>query len=211
MLPYILVFTLSCFTLSIGVRLRNRIFRNILIVIAVLLPVLLAGFRDSSVGTDALTYARLFTQCSRYTDFMKFYVISDMNIGYAAFIYLISRFTDSIFWIYFSVQLLITILVWKAIDENVEMQYKAFALWIYYLMFYSYSLNLMRQMIAAAILLYGYRFIKKRMLFKYLICVICASLFHITAFVGFIIYLIYWLSLGSDERILRKKKQIFYC
>ena len=62
---------------------------------------------------------------------------------------------------------------------------------IFYFKFYASSLNLMRQWIAVAIIFYSFHFIQDGQTKKYLFCVILAMLFHNSAIIGIIIWLIY--------------------
>lgn len=50
------------------------------------------------------------------------------------------------------------------------------------------SLSIIRQALALAICFYGYRFIVKRSLIKYILCILIAALFHPSAGVAIIIY-----------------------
>ena len=62
MFPYILTYAASCFFLYIGVKCKrsSKTLNYIFVGIALLLPALLAGMRDSSVGTDTVAYIRYF-------------------------------------------------------------------------------------------------------------------------------------------------------
>lgn len=57
--------------------------------------------------------------------------------------------------------------------------------------FFSYSLGILRQMIAASILFCGWSYIEERRLFKYLLTVALATTFHTTAIAGILLYLVY--------------------
>lgn len=54
--------------------------------------------------------------------------------------------------------------------------------------FFFTSLSIIRQALALAICFYGYRFIVKRSLIKYILCILIAALFHPSAGVAIIIY-----------------------
>ncbi len=129
-----------------------------------------------------------------------------MERGFGVFLYLISCLTDNVFWMLFLSELFICFFIWKAIDDNVSDQYKVFSMVLYYLLFYSFSLNIMRQMMAMSILLFSYRYIKRRQMFKFMICVVIASLIHISSVIGFALYPIYGVCIGKDSIYLQHKE-----
>lgn len=57
--------------------------------------------------------------------------------------------------------------------------------------FFFFTLGVIRQGTAIAIVLYGYRYIVKKNFIKYIICVMVASCFHSTAIIAFLIPIIY--------------------
>lgn len=62
-------------------------------------------------------------------------------------------------------------------------------------------------MMAMSILLFSYRYIKKRKLLKFLICVLIASLLHKSSIIGFALYPIYGVCLGKDSISLQHKEK----
>ena len=207
MFPYILTYATSCFFLYIGVKCKSSKWLNrILISIALLLPALLAGMRDSSVGTDTANYIRYFEYVKNAGSHVQNFKYLDLERGFGVFLYLISRLTDNVFWMLFLSELFICFFVWKAIDDNVSDQYKVFSMVLYYLLFYSFSFNLMRQMMAMSILLFSYRYIKRREMFKFLICVVIASLLHNASVIGVALYPIYGVCMRKDSINSQYKK-----
>jgi hypothetical protein len=61
---------------------------------------------------------------------------------------------------------------------------------------FDFALSGVRQTIAMSILLFGFRFIKRKKFIPYLICVLFAALFHTSALIGLILYFIKNLKLG---------------
>ena len=166
---------------------------------AILLPSFLAGFRDSGVGTDMMVYGDKYFAYAKNISMAKFFAITGCEYGYGAFVYLVAYFTDKIFWMYFLTELIIISLVWKSFDEYINDRFKPFALLIYYFMFYSFSLNLMRQSIAMSILLYSFRFIRNQKKIPFLLCCVLAFLFHKTSIVGLTIYPIYQVCVTDNK------------
>ena len=201
MLPYIITFIASCLIAAIGLSIRNRslFLYRVLIIIAILLPSLLAGFRDSGVGTDMKVYGDRYFAYAKSIRMSEFFAITDCEYGYGLFVYLIAHFTDTTFWMYFMIEFFIMMLIWSCIDDYLEDIYKPFALLTYYLMFYSFSLNLLRQAMAMAVILYSFKFVRRHKFMPTILCCLIASLLQKTSIVSIIIYPIYQVCVTTDE------------
>ena len=101
------------------------------------------------------------------------------------------------------------VLVYLALVDNGLQRYSWIGLMVFHLMFYSFTLNLMRQFMAMSIVLWGFQFIRKRQFIKYSIIVIIALLFHRSGIVGMAVYIIYILSAQNNFRI--KGMREFIC
>lgn len=66
----------------------------------------------------------------------------------------------------------------------------SFAILAYCFMFYQETYNMMRQWIAMAIIVFGIVYIYEKKLFKYCLVVFAAALFHRTAVIGILLYII---------------------
>lgn len=93
------------------------------------------------------------------------------------------------FLFFFSINVTIICLVFHSIFENSKNKFESILIFI--TLFYLDSLSIIRQWLAIAIILYGFKFIKNKLFFKYLICVITATLCHSSAIVSILIYFIY--------------------
>lgn len=84
---------------------------------------------------------------------------------------------------------LILILFIKGIQEESNNFFESFGLFLS--LFYLTSLSTIRQWLAISIIFYGFKYVKQRKLFKYIVCVILATLCHYSAIVSISIYFIY--------------------
>ena len=75
----------------------------------------------------------------------------------------------------------------------------------FYLMFYNHSLNIMRQWIAMSILFYGFTFLIENKKLKYFFAVFAAFLFHTSAIIGIIVFLVYQFVDIDSERGVKFK------
>ena len=154
MVIYCLMIISSYSLIAISRKFSEK-FKNILILIALLMPAFVAGARDIGVGTDTLVYGEKYFKIVCEQGIQALLLYTDCEIGYGLFIYIISLFTHNIFWQFFWIEFVIVLLIWMSIYNYLEEKYRALAMLIYYLLFFPFSLNIMRQSIAMAIILFS--------------------------------------------------------
>lgn len=199
---YFGTFFLSTFFLLIAEKTRSP-YRKIIIAIGLFMPIMLAGMRKIGIGTDTEVYVNVLYEAAHgssgffnylgqkvYSSFqMK--PVTSWELGYNLLVYISTKITNSYQGVLFATHLLTVTFVYKGLEKLDANFSRAFAMLIFYFMFYASSLNLMRQWIAVAIIFYGFHFIQDGQTKKYLFCVVLAMLFHNSAIVGIIIWLIY--------------------
>ena len=153
--------------------------------IALIVPSILAGVRDLSVGTDTNVYVIPIFEYFESKGFaaMESSQILEIEIGYAIFNYIISVIVDSNFWILFAIQLFISSFIYA----NSIYQYKTkgispvMYMAVYYFMFYNVTLNLSRQAMAIAVIIFANKFLEEKKYFKFIIATVFAATFHRSA------------------------------
>lgn len=93
------------------------------------------------------------------------------------------------------------IFIKKGIEKNIKKRYRSKNIYLTFYalpLFYLNTLNYMRQGVAVSLIFYSYTFIKRKKLFKFILLVVIATLFHKTAIITLIIYFL------SDIKISRK-------
>ena len=166
---YLLVFFSSgCLIwLSEHVKGSNRIAKNVIILVAIIIPSLLAALRDPSIGTDVRVYGLSVFKASVNADrFSDLQYLSDwhgIEVGYRMLNYIVSRVSEHIEVFLFVLQFLILILVINSyvyIKDKLNSNFSiSFAAVCFYLLFYNENLNLLRQSLAMAIIVFGCRFL----------------------------------------------------
>lgn len=147
--------------------------------IALLLS-LVAGLRAVNVGIDTKTYTLVFNLTAEgSTD--AIYGIEQSFIYICAFLL---RLWSNVHFVFFVLALLshglILFRIWED-RENISLRWAILA---YYVMFYAFSLNGVRQFVAVAIVVYATRFVRQGKYFKFVLGILAATLFHTTALVG---------------------------
>lgn len=191
---YFLIFIISAALLYAA---ENRIIvpsnRWLARFIALMLPCLIAGIRSADIGTDVNVYVRPLAELALDAPTFQHYYESkfwaswhklgpsDYEVGFSILIWIFARLTRSISGVLFGVQALTIVPCYFAAKKYLSDKGVWLAMAVYYLMFYNISLNLMRQMIAIAMVLLAYSYLTDKKRGMYLCFVVVAVLMHKTA------------------------------
>ncbi|TYP75666.1 EpsG family protein [Paenibacillus methanolicus] len=163
---------------------RNKV---IIAAIAFVQLLVIMVLRKDTVGADVRTYYQYFLLISN----LKFpaFEFVNMESGYVFFNSLISFFTinKQLFIVIISAVILTGYFLF--LYKNSEDITLSIFLFIT-LEFYSLSFSMVRQSIAIIIILFSYEFIKKRKPLKFVLCVLLATLFHKTAIIFIVFYVV---------------------
>ncbi len=194
MLIYLIVFFVSYKLLCVSQENQNVRSQKALVVMALLLPAILAGLRDYSIGTDVQVYGNSWFYYARWnkaTTYFRMATSSDIGIVYAFVNYFTSLFTGSPHWFYFVLNMLTVSLIYKAAKDNADLGDVPFAMLTYYFLFYNQTLNMLRQSLAIAFVACAFTFIRKQKMWPFMVYAMLAVLSHMTAVVVFVMYMIY--------------------
>ncbi|MDV7751303.1 EpsG family protein [Enterococcus casseliflavus] len=194
---YAITFLFSYILVLVGQTNKNKYFRYFCFSVGIVIPSLIAAFRDYTVGTDVLVYGNpVFFASRKVSDFsslVMYYEKSGIEKGYLGMNYLVSKFTDSPQLLYFFIEMIILIYVVlsiKKFNSFYNVGY-AFPYLCYMLLFYGENLNMMRQSIAVAISVFVFFSILEKHYFIAIINFIFGFLFHRSIVVVIIIYFLY--------------------
>lgn len=179
----------------------RRMFSFFLRLISILIPCFVAGFRDQGIGTDTINYGLPLFQYARYYDFESTLEYMGLEPGYVLLVYTITKCTDKVFWEYFIIEFIIMYFTYKALLNLNLKRNTWYGLFVYYIVFFPFSLNLMRQMMAASMVLWAYQYVENKKLLKYIISVLVATSIHKVAIITICIYPLYWIFRDSGEDI----------
>lgn len=198
MLPYLLVFFLTIlftfFAQEVEKR-DNKVLFFAFSAAAVLLPSLLAGFRDSGVGTDTEIYVddvwRMVKGIDSFTDLQRMYKqerFEDLEFGYLLLNFIGSRFGSSVHIIYFLTGLFVTLLAYCTAYDNRKRASMVLIMAIFLFSYYNLYLNLVRQSLALSVGLYCFKYVERRSWIKIIISLIIIKAFHNTG----VFYVLFW-------------------
>lgn len=184
-----------CIYLSANIKFKvgggslNKTVNNLLVFIAILVPILVAAFRDNSIGTDIAIYGLYMFNSAKSQSFYYFMTESYTTVEplFKILVYLLAIFKNRyIFFGGIEAACIIPVFI-MLLKQTPKKAWIGVA--VYYFWLFGFSLNIMRQSIAISILLYGVGYLIKHDTKKYLLIVLIAMGFHYTAVVGIIIYL----------------------
>ena len=124
MLIYIITFIFSCCLTFIAQQMfiKNKKIPGILAsFFAIILPAIIAGLRDITIGTDTSSYFRYFNYACDSNTFMEYNNLSRLEIGYNLIIYIVSRFTNNFNVFLFIAQLFVMVPIYiRAYEKRQE-------------------------------------------------------------------------------------------
>lgn len=148
---------------------------------------LLSALRSFNVGQDVNTYVNYFYNM-RKASWQSFLLVDKtMECGYAITNKIISIFTGNAHILLAIFALLLLSFLCKSLLDNSQDVYLSLYLYITIFFFYQ-SFNQIRQMLAFAIILYGYKYIRKNNLFLWSLWVFVAFTFHFSSIIVFPLY-----------------------
>ncbi len=212
---YILAFFLSTSLFYISTKFKEKkIIQVLLIILALLIPCLLAGMRSEKIGTDVNVYVKPLFKCAKKAkDIKEFYSlgwplawrikkVSEYEYGFSFLVYIVTKVFGNLQAVLFFIQMLTVVPVYLALRKYEKFKDKIWlGMLVYYFVFFSFSLNAMRQMIGVSIVFYAYSILingkKKDLLFALLIVI--SFLFHKSSIIGALLYIPYMLIIYQDK------------
>ena len=197
---YIVIYGLSVFSICYGIKENKRY----IAMAGVIIPALFSGLRYY-VGTDYENYVAAFRM---FKGVGIFKYLSNFAGEYEIGFYLLCKIAD-IFggerMLFFISSLIILILMFKFI-ESVDIELSLpIAYFIFLITSFTSSFNILRQIIAVSITMYGIKYVLEKDLKKYIICCVVACTFHISALIVIPFYFIY----DKENKSIKISRKIF--
>jgi len=194
MLPYLLVLIFVMFWILLEKRLLGR--KAFWIPFFVLS--IFSSLRSNSVGADSKNYTRDFVNQLDVT----YYDFSEGNeIGFQLLHYFILSFTKNYFWLFF-ISSIIVLYCYLSIFKKYSKDYFLSIVIFITFGFYTFYFNGLRQGLAMAIAVLATPYLIEKKLFKFLVIIFMASLFHRSALVLILFYFIVHLRIKIEYKML---------
>lgn len=195
MFYYLICFAFSSFFFWLGERVKHEHIELKIIIygLALLLPAILAGIRDLSVGTDVLVYAYpVFKDAYYAPDFgALLYQWQRIEIGYLWLNYVVSGITSShnvFLGLIMFIEVLFVFLMLRQWKNKIPLW---LGMLVFYFIFFNSSLNLMRQSLALSIAFLGIQQLLGRNFFRFAFWVLLGAMFHKSALL-LLLYYPFW-------------------
>lgn len=202
MIIYLIVFFISIYTTWLAEKsTKQKPIFFILSCIAILIPCILAGCRDSGIGTDTLIYVdecwNRIISTKNWDDLIKSYnqeVFDSIEPVYLLINWIASLFGKEIQWAYFMTNLCVVLPIYCAAYDNRKKAPMWLSMTLFFLLYYNASLNLVRQSIALAFCIYSYKYLEQKKWIKALIWVFIIINTHNTGifYLAFVAIFIIW-------------------
>lgn len=185
---YLTIFATTTLLLFASARSKG-VLEVLLVSAGLLLPCLLAGFRDETIGVDVLSYAKwmeISAQDMGLLEFMQFEA-GVANPGWNLFTWVSVNVTGGLPGYLFCIEALCILPVYFGLRRMCKgWEWAGVLVWL--LLWYAFSLNGMRQSVAMGIVFFSTAFVLERKSLHFLVGILIAFLFHQTAVVGVFIY-----------------------
>lgn len=203
MAVYLIGFALSLGLIAWSEKKRLPVFLAISF-FALLIPCLIAGFREQTIGTDVMVYVKPLTQSAIQADdlgdyFNSYWYLSWRNLyvqdyepGFSLLVYVVANLTKRLGAVLFAVQAFTIVPIFIALVRNRKQVPLWLGMLVYYLLFFNSTLNMMRQWIAMAFLLLAMQMLLERKGGLTILFSVVGFLFHYSAILVIPIYMVYW-------------------
>lgn len=162
---------------------------------SMVLPILLAAFRDEDIGADITVYVISSFEMVQKMDSVQQAVIDiQLEPLYVIVIYISSLITDKLWLALLLTEALIIIPSFSCFIKLRKYVPPVFALFVFYCIFYNHSLNLMRQSVALALILLAVAYMINGKKTQTAILLLLAVGFHTSAILGWTLPVIYFFS-----------------
>lgn len=201
MVIYIVIFIFTILFTYLAEKNKNKFSVFIYSLLALLLPSVLAGLRDSGIGTDTQVYVdSSWNAIQFYANQPITTVVEDVFSGnlklelvYNLIGYCVAFLGGDLNWFYFVLNFIVTLFVYLAIYDNRHKASMSLMMFVFLFSFYNITLNLVRQSLALSICLYAYKYIENKCWKKFAVFQIIALFTHNTAFFFLLLIPFNWL------------------
>lgn len=171
--------------------------------LAVILPIMLAALRDEHIGTDILWYLKRLYIGAQNESNIKNYLLkySDFEYLFLILIFIETKIFKNLYFIQGIIHIFIIVpvfyLIWN-LRNNIN---SILALTVFYFLFYSNTLNIMRQSIAVVLCLVAVNKFENKKYWQFIVWELLAIGFHRTAIINLVLVGIYFLMKSNFRKI----------
>lgn len=214
MFPYVVCFSITIFCAFIDEMLlkNDKKLHYLFAFLVILIPAIFAGCRDYNVGTDVLVYAaKIYDEASSN----GWYILlpdydSRIEIVFLFLAYIASLLFSTASGFLFLISLFINLFIYLALYRMRYVASICMGEFVYLLLYYNETYNLMRQCMAMAVVIFAVTYIFDRQYTKALIWSFLAYFVHHSAIIGLgiVILMLYFRKLETKNSNVIADKRI---
>lgn len=183
---FIAIIAICLIALLCFIKNSNDKKRTVFLLLSFTILFFIMGFRDNSVGTDTQLYCSIFKNNYSIEGIMDIFKLEDSSPLYTIYNYIIGLISHDCNIIKITNSFIICFLTMLFIKENTKHVFLSTFLFLTFYHFFS-AMNITRQYIAVLVIAYGFKYLKKKCFFKYLLCCLIATGIHNTAIISFVL------------------------
>lgn len=177
---YFIIILITIFLSALSIYNKNPKTRKVYKILCILIPAIVAGIRYD-VGTDYLLYERGYHAILENSQ-VRHYV--GFEPGYTFLNKLVGIFLGDFSFLMFFMSFFTIMYVYKALENEKDNIPLPLGMAIYMFLFYLTTLNLVRQSLAIALVLYAVTSLNKKSKIYCIFYILFASLFHTSSFIA---------------------------
>lgn len=194
---YIIIFTSSIIFACLASKFRGKNTKWIFVlfsILSIIIPALLAGMRDLSIGTDVSTYIINNYELARNAkSFLEYaMIVYAKEPLYMLIVYLVTKIFKDIHILLFVFSLIDLVCIYIGAYRLKKYISIPTVLVIYYFFYYNDTYNMVRQHMAMAVLFLGIINVLEKKYWKFLPYIIIATMLHSSAVLSIVFPIIHW-------------------
>lgn len=202
-----LTLTLLLLRICYKTKIQSRLLIIFLIVITALPLSLIAGLRDYSVGTDSYNYIMIFNNANRKT-FIACLTQTEYEKGFMLLLKFLMIFSKEVSFVFGSLEFITLIILFYSLIKIKEIINPCYIFFLYFLVFYHTSINIVRQGLAISLIFLMIIFLTEKNYIKSLVTLFIAINFHYSSIIA-VLFLIPYL-LFKNQKNLSLKRAFYY-
>lgn len=197
---YIYIFLVSMFFAYLAERSKNKGIIILCSIISILIPSILGGLRAYGVGTDTYVYGRpSFLDALASPNLAYFFNSNRLEPMCKLIIYFSAHVLGHENWSYFLYNLTTVSCFYIGAYKHKKFCSLPLLMFVFYMMWYNYTYNAMRQCIAASIVFMGFDTLENKQYFRFLVYVTIATLFHYSSVIAIVFLFCPYLLIASKK------------
>lgn len=221
MVPYIFCFAIALCLLKSSEKFKSQQ-RLIIDMLAIILLCCFAGGRNVNIGTDTSNYFEPIYKIALVNDFDLFLKTpfrtgiggwnitcpSEYEFLFIFVVYIVTKITGSFFWCKFIIHLLIILPLYWLLRRRKNISV-CFGMFIFLMLFYNASFNLIRQSVAISFSLMSYQYLVENKIKNSIISMITAIFFHVSALLVLIVFISYlWIGNKNEKNRIKDEQKV---